>query len=196
MHNIAQQVALYCWKKAWIREDQIPWLVYALERRFLSSLFYISALFIGFVSDSLFEIVAFLVPFLFFRSRVGGWHAPTTVICFLTSLIVLGSSVFIVKPILTTFPLLVTILNAVSLFLLFVSHPLYPDAANFDTDVIAANNKLKQRAILPFSIIQLILLYFSFDSFVCSFLAVIAVLALLFIQFLLISKRRKKHEFY
>lgn len=195
MNTLARRIAQVFQKKDWVAQEDIPWLIYVLERRLLSGIFYALIFIVGITSGSLMNIISFVVPFIFFRSKMGGWHAPSPPSCFILSLVVVVVNVFIIEPALRTISVLILVtVNMIALFVVAIAKPIYPTSSHFDAEVAAANNAIKKRAIVPFGLLQLLSLYCRQRIMRCGFLAIITVLFLLFVQIVINKLWRVKDE--
>lgn len=85
--KFVDMLTVYCKKRGYVSEDQIPWLRYTIEKR-LSSLFIcVTLLVIGAYIASPIAAISFNFSFFYLRERTNGLHAKTFAECFFWSII-------------------------------------------------------------------------------------------------------------
>lgn len=77
----------YCLKMGYVTEDRIPWLRYAIQKKFVVFLIAIPFLIAGVLLSSISTACAFLFSFYFLRVRTNGFHAKNIWSCFFISLV-------------------------------------------------------------------------------------------------------------
>lgn len=94
MKKLSQRIAVYCMNQSLITREQMPWLIYGVEKRIIS--FYTSLLFlaIAYILTTPLCAISTLLSFWLLRQRTSGYHASRTWICLcvsvLTEIVFLG----------------------------------------------------------------------------------------------------------
>lgn len=73
-----------CVQKGYVTEKQAPWLRYALERRLVSLVVFLS---IGLLITTPVTLIAFVICFYSLRARTNGYHAKSIVRCLIYSIV-------------------------------------------------------------------------------------------------------------
>lgn len=77
----------YCLKIGYVTEDRIPWLRYAIQKKYVVILIAIPFLITGVLLSSISTACTFLFSFYFLRTRTNGFHAKNIWSCFFISLV-------------------------------------------------------------------------------------------------------------
>ena len=82
----SEKIASFFLQKKLLKQDQYEWAVYALQIRLLQCIAFPVLIIIGSILSSIGSVLCFLVSFSTLRRKIGGYHAPTPIACFLVSL--------------------------------------------------------------------------------------------------------------
>ena len=191
MHMICVKIAEYSIRKQWINEQDKLWCIYALEKKLLTLLFFLSLLPFGLFFHSLDSISIFSILFLLLRRRFGGWHAPTIFLCQIIGIVIVLLAIQIIGPrIIIIEKHFLFFLNGCVMFIALITKPVFPEQVHFNEDAVIENNSRKNKILLSIFLLQITIGRFFLTFLVNSFMAVLFCLLLVCVE----KKRQKNKE--
>ena len=118
----SEKIASFFLQKNLLKQDQYEWAVYALQIRLLQCIAFPVLIITGSILSSMGSVLCFLVSFSTLRRKIGGYHAPTPIACFIVSLITVAISMSFGMKIIHTMSLVTILLLLLSCFLLLLGH--------------------------------------------------------------------------
>lgn len=141
MNRAAHKLAQMAVDRDWIPYDQLEWCQYVIEKYLGTLSFFTVVLLLALAFGRLPETAAFLLPAYLLRKRIGGWHAPSAVLCQLMSVGLTAVAVLILGPLAERVnpTAILAAGEALSVALLIV-HPVYPPQLHFSAEIVGQNH--------------------------------------------------------
>lgn len=156
IQKISKRITQHMQKKGWISDEDAIWSIYVLEKRLSITVYVCFVLAYSFLINKPVEVSAFVITSFLLRRRMGGWHAPSHVLCQLISILI----VVVVTTLAHYLCLNNIILRSLSVMiitiLLLITKPIYPLNAEFSPEVVIANNARKNHIVLILFLVQII----------------------------------------
>ena len=125
MHRLFVRFTDLCLEKQIITQTQVPWFLYALEKRALTVLGAIPFFFLAVILSNLPCALFFFASFYCLRTYIGGFHAKTILGCLVISLLSETAFFLIGYPLLSTPVIFCTVILCVAVIYILApyNHP-------------------------------------------------------------------------
>lgn len=85
MENVAKRLADICYQKGYVEHENIPWLLYNIERKLLTFAIGVPLFLLAILLSSFSISLSFFSSFYFIRSMANGYHSKSALTCFFLS---------------------------------------------------------------------------------------------------------------
>lgn len=157
VQNLALKLTQYAIEHQWIRDSDVRWCQYAIEKHLSTLLFVAVCLIFAMSTGTILNTLVFILVFFIFRRRMGGWHTKHFWTCQLVSIGTVVMAVILVGPWLEQInPYIFIMADAFVILWMWKMKPNYCDSAHFTKEIQAANNKQKVRLLVDVVVFQVI----------------------------------------
>lgn len=172
IHQISSCIAHFCCSREWLPPHHLDLFIYALETKFSTILFLCSVTVISIISHRFYTSMVFCLSILLLRSRLGGYHCSSPLLCQITSLGLVILNIYLIGPhIPYTKNILLLSLTILLDIIIIVVKPKFPPQLHFTQETILVNTQRKNIIILSFLPLQICSFFISGQFLLYSFLA-------------------------
>lgn len=190
MDRLLNSIMRFATKNQDINNDEYEIIRYGLEILLIKVIFTIFALLLGLLLNSFFECLIFTVLFSFIRTSAGGFHSKTRLQCFVCSMMMFFTVIFLIKiaSVNHYISLLLVLLSIISLGAICFLAPVPTENRPLDDDEIYKFKKRTRVVALVEVFIALVAYYFTYNRICLAVMLSMIFEAILLVLGLLLKK--------
>lgn len=178
MNQLAQKIAHYCVVFDFISADDFEWCAYGIEKRITAFITGFTLTLIGIVLFGIKRTFSFVFPFHFLRKRSSGYHAPTYISCFFSSILLEIFCISISSIIHPCFCFLILIFSDATIWLFSPCNNIYIHLTNDESSILQGMSRIRLTLV---NILCVIFFFLSIELFCNIVVAIFADACLLII---------------
>lgn len=178
MNQLAQKIAHYCIVFDFISADDFEWCTYGIEKRITSFITGFILTLIGIILFGIKRTFSFVLPFRFLRKRTSGYHAPTYISCFFSSILLEIFCISISSTIHPYFYFLILIFSNTTIWLFSPCNNIYIHLTTAESSVLKRMSRIR---LVLVNILCFFFFFFSIELFCNIVIAMFADACLLII---------------
>lgn len=192
MHTLAAKVAQWLLKTGAIEENEKELYEYAVFSLLFSLIPLCLVMIIGGISGMFMEGILMVLPFMLIRKFSGGYHLDSSVVCFISSTLLLSMALALINIVASAgaYKLFLCAV-AVSAFQIFVCSPIDSEARKLSEKERAVFRKIARLMVMVFLLLSLLLYFLGVEKIAVSIGMGIVITALL--QFPCVFTKRRKN---